>query len=545
MIPQLLHFVWIGERAIPEWAERNIEEFRRLNPGYEVRVHGEEALLPRYADAYARCDEICQKADLLRYSVLEQSGGWYFDTDFWPLWPLDEIARAWELDGRRMFVTAHRPDPQGRPWLANGVLAAPTDWPGWEHVHAKIEAAEPPYGYAALGPCLVTALVQEHTRLFEVAGHPWFYPVRDGRAGRLYQLCRQGDNRPVRRAADTGGQQPCAMHLWAGGRPEITVYDRAAEHLPPLQAGPWDGLRVCFAMLGIQWEDETQPFQAITEGLRNIGCHVERWDVADEPIELDTCDLLVVWNGRKLDYARAVDVARQAGIPVLRIEHGFWDRRAYTQADHAGILHWASWADRLDQPAPSEGAERLARFYPDGLAEFGNRDGYVLVLGQLPGDSQMDDSELNEPTTLDRMVLRTLPDGVENRFRPHPRDNVNRPPFLPRCEADSLEEAVAGARFAVMINSNAGNECLAWGCPVLAFGPALYTKAGVALRCTTQTRGSDLPPFYKALETMLDGWRPDADRVRNYLEWLAARQWNQAEWREGEVLDRLLTEAMG
>ena len=59
--------------------------------------------------------------------------------------------------------------------------------------------------------------------------------------------------------------------------------------------------------------------------------------------------------------------ARRAGVPVVFLEHGFFDRWTYSQADHEGILHWASWRRRLREPAPPEGAERLARFYPDGL----------------------------------------------------------------------------------------------------------------------------------------------------------------------------------
>jgi hypothetical protein len=31
MIPKRIHFIWFGP-PMPAWAERNIEEFRRLNP---------------------------------------------------------------------------------------------------------------------------------------------------------------------------------------------------------------------------------------------------------------------------------------------------------------------------------------------------------------------------------------------------------------------------------------------------------------------------------------------------------------------------------
>jgi len=44
-IPKIIHFFWTGP-AMPEWAERNIQEFRRLNPDHEIRIHGEEVILP-------------------------------------------------------------------------------------------------------------------------------------------------------------------------------------------------------------------------------------------------------------------------------------------------------------------------------------------------------------------------------------------------------------------------------------------------------------------------------------------------------------------
>ena len=124
-------------------------------------------------------------------------------------------------------------------------------------------------------------------------------------------------------------------------------------------------------------------------------------------------------------------------------------------------------------------------------------------------------------------------------MRPHPsQTGRERHVLFPRCEAASLEEAIAGASFAVTINSNAGNEALALGCPVLALGPSIYGRAGVA-------RETTLAGLKPALAEMLKGWRPKTEAVRNYLEWLACRQWNEQELQEGEALDGLIRRAMG
>ena len=87
------------------------------------------------------------------------------------------------------------------------------------------------------------------------------------------------------------------------------------------------------------------------------------------------------------------------------------------------------------------------------------------------------------------------------------------------------------------INSNAGNEALAAGCRVLCLGPALYAMAGVA----RQTTVADMPT---ALRDMLAGWAPESAAVRNYLRWLACRQWSRAELADGDALGPILALAM-
>jgi len=542
VIPKLLHFVWIGG-PMPEWAERNIEEFRRLNPGHEIRVHGEQVLLSEYREAYDASTEPCTKADLIRYSVLETEGGWYFDVDFWPFRPLDDIVRAYALDGAALFVTQQHGNKNPTLVHSNAVLAAGPECGVWPFIKEYVQAHIPPNAQFRYGPGMMTELVEKHPKRFVVGDWPWFYPAAIGRAGQLYNACVNFDNKYAQRSAPTGGQLPFAMHLWAGGVNKIptTVVkarDRFATLPPPSGDAEFSGLRVTFPMIQVQWEDDTQPFRAIAEGLTALGCQVDIPKHNEDP-DLSRADLMVQWNGRKGHFLDWTNEARRHNLPILHVEHGFFDRRAYTQVDHQGILHWASWVEHCDRPAPEDGASRLDAVWPYPLRSFRARlRGYVLVIGQVPGDSQMDDSEIKLSTPLEKIVARSLTNGVRAVFRHHPRVRMKRVRYLPRCEVPSLEHAVDGARFAVMVNSNTGNECLAWGCPVLCFGPAIYAQAGVALQTT-------VADFRQRFQQMLDGWRPDEERVRNYLEWLACRQWNQDEFRGGGVLAARLREALG
>lgn len=87
MIPETIHFVWVGS-AFPARYTPYIASWFRFHPGWTIRVwnqdelvkHGltpEPGLLP------------AQQVDILRIQLLVLFGGWYIDTDVVALKPLD------------------------------------------------------------------------------------------------------------------------------------------------------------------------------------------------------------------------------------------------------------------------------------------------------------------------------------------------------------------------------------------------------------------------------------------------------------------------
>jgi len=549
VIPKLIHFVWTGlpgqpAPPMPGWAQANIEAFRGLNLEYDVQVHGEEALLPKYRELYGAASSFAHTSDLLRYSLLQRYGGWYFDVDVFPLRPVRDIESAYALDGKRLFITEQH-GQKNKALTHNGaILAAGAECVTWPAIDERLMRLRSPLGRIDTGPGLLTALYKEHSRLFEVGAWPWFYPAKIGQATRLYDLVRERGPHKARHIAPTGGQLPFVVHLWANEKQELPRHrssEGMATYVRNAKArGRMKGLQVCLTPNAFQWNKSkvcAEPFHAIAEGLAKIGCDVDVHD-CEKVTDLQFYDLVVIWNGRRGHHKRVADLARKHCIPALYLELGFFSRNTYWQADTKGILHWASWVNDLMKSVPSEGEKRFRAVWPRRLRGFHGRKGRgVLVLGQVAGDSQMDESEIKLSTPLEKIVARSLPDGVEAVFRPHPKAQVKRVAYLPRSDAETLEQAVEQAQFAVTINSNAGNECLAMGCPVLCFGPALYAKAGVAKQTT-------VAGFRQALQEMLDGWHPEAEEVRNYLHWLACRQWNQDEFREGTVLRELIRRAM-
>lgn len=541
MIPKIIHFVWIGGE-LPEWARLNIAEFERLNPDHEIMIHGREVLLDSLVDVYDRTSELASKADLLRLSALATYGGIYWDVDFWPFRPVSEIVTAYRLDGAKLFAAKQQGNTNAKMRYSNGVLASGTDTQALLDL-IELAARTEPTGRTTYGPELVAKMVAANPAAFTIAEPGWFFPIDTNESSHVYPHLMAGHVGNLATRGGTGGQLPFAAHLWAHGRA-----DKLAE---AVDASP--DVRPVAAILNASRPDHA--LHAIAAGLEATGFRVVR------PSKTNELDMLfvppavmAVWNGRK-DTA-FVDYANRIGTPVIRIEHGFYKRQDYSQADHEGVLHWTSWRRDIRLPAPPEGEERLADFYPDGLEPMGLRAGHILVLGQCPGDSQLDESEITGPIPLQRFVKDALPDGAVAYFRPHPHASKTTPNPMHRTlpqlklgavkdeaveycktkQGPGLAAALDRAAFVITINSNAIVEALAAGVPVLAFGPNLGIDAGVVKRTTIATLKDDI-------QTMLAGWCPRTDDVRNYLEWLAARQYSNAELADPTYVAALLESA--
>jgi len=290
------------------------------------------------------------------------------------------------------------------------------------------------------------------------------------------------------------------------------------------------------------WTDTRWPIRAVAAGLESLGCDVAPIAIGDWPIFSTLPDVAFIWNGVHGRRGPIAGELRKSGVPVMVMERGFLDRFNHTQIDHAGFNHTASWAVDIAGPAPVDGVARFARLIetigaPRSVSP--RSSGHILILGQVPGDAQLRDSEIHHAESLVRLVENAVGADVELRFRPHPLDSwrTRRGERTTTLDGD-LGDAVDTARFAITINSNSANDALLRGCPVLCLGPALQAIAGVAIQ-------TSLVSLQRNIQLMFDGWKPDSRRVLSYLHWLAARQWTIDELTGvgGGVLARLLSDA--
>ncbi len=94
VIPRRLHYIWIGDNAMSEDDEKNIESWRKFCPDYEI-IKWDESNYDFRRNAYMR-EALEQKkymyaTDYARKDILYRYGGIYLDTDVELLKPLDDL----------------------------------------------------------------------------------------------------------------------------------------------------------------------------------------------------------------------------------------------------------------------------------------------------------------------------------------------------------------------------------------------------------------------------------------------------------------------
>lgn len=96
IIPLKLHMIWVGSSEVSENAMNNFLEWKKMMPNWESKLWRNEDItlehFPQEAIDKINSAEVgAQKADIMRYYVVEKYGGFYMDTDVIPNRPLDSL----------------------------------------------------------------------------------------------------------------------------------------------------------------------------------------------------------------------------------------------------------------------------------------------------------------------------------------------------------------------------------------------------------------------------------------------------------------------
>lgn len=115
MIPKILHFIWVGDET--KRPDNCIDTWRTRNPGWEIRIWGNESLQQRGWINGRHMSEMSDRelngvADMMRWEIVYEHGGFVVDADSVCVRPLDdhlldcEAFACWENEMTRPGLIA-------------------------------------------------------------------------------------------------------------------------------------------------------------------------------------------------------------------------------------------------------------------------------------------------------------------------------------------------------------------------------------------------------------------------------------------------------
>jgi mannosyltransferase OCH1-like enzyme len=201
MIPRVLHFIWIGDES--RRPDNCIETWRTRNPAWRIRIWGNAELFGRKWRNSRHMSMMAERelngvADLMRYEILHEEGGFAVDADSVCIRPLENwlfepaAFACWENELARpgLLATCHLAAARGDKLM--------------EHVIADIHAEETVVdrlAWRSTGPQRLTE-VWRKTRYADLTIYPSHFFIPEHYCGARY----------------SGPGPVFATHLWAGTR---------------------------------------------------------------------------------------------------------------------------------------------------------------------------------------------------------------------------------------------------------------------------------------------------------------------------------------
>lgn len=117
MIPKIIHYCWFGGKKLPKSALKCISSWEKFFPDYEIKEWNEtnfDVQAIAYTSQAYRAQKYAFVSDYVRYKVLYEQGGLYFDTDVEVIKSYDDILKrgsflGFEIDPKSSFKGAVNP----------------------------------------------------------------------------------------------------------------------------------------------------------------------------------------------------------------------------------------------------------------------------------------------------------------------------------------------------------------------------------------------------------------------------------------------------
>jgi len=101
VIPRLIHLIWVGDAPMPDTFLPYVESWHALMPDWHVHVWTNEDITTKQFPEKAvnlinSAEKGAQKADIMRYFIIERYGGVYVDADIVPNKSLEPLLNSFE-----------------------------------------------------------------------------------------------------------------------------------------------------------------------------------------------------------------------------------------------------------------------------------------------------------------------------------------------------------------------------------------------------------------------------------------------------------------
>ena len=218
-------------------------------------------------------------------------------------------------------------------------------------------------------------------------------------------------------------------------------------------------------------------------------------------------DLVVIWSHKEREIIERQRVIKKDYL-VLEMPY-LGNRKEWVSAGFNGLN------GRADFQNHDVVNDRFESHFLNYLQPWKDQDGYVLVMGQVPGDEAL--KNVNFPQWVTAVINYYENAGYEVKFRPHPQARHLNLAVEKSIDGD-FYDALTGARQCVTYNSSAGVLSVLNGVPTIA-----VDKGSIA-RVVTGDQLTD------------EKYMPAR---KEWCAMLAYTQWNLEELKNGECWEHL------
>jgi mannosyltransferase OCH1-like enzyme len=176
LIPKILHFIWLGTKAVSPEARYYLRKWQQLHPGWKIMLWTDQtAPFPLVNQKrFEQAPVFAQKADVLRYEIVRSYGGIYADLDFEPLRSLEPL-----LKGITGFVSY-----ESEQFICNGIFGAVPNHPLIESLVVDLDSNWEKFKDGTVnqqtGPHYITAYVKDggylRDKTFRAFSNHVFFP---------------------------------------------------------------------------------------------------------------------------------------------------------------------------------------------------------------------------------------------------------------------------------------------------------------------------------------------------------------------------------